>query len=144
MRSTSAPSEARLFSEAVIPSGDPWRGFIDAVMKRRPLLGTLLSHGSYRFDETSKGKALTLVFAKDSFFERQAKDSKRELEEFAKVHFGNILLRITNNAPDTEPSVEQLRSEDIEAVTKDALEHPAVDQMRKVLGAEVVDVQVEG
>lgn len=120
-----------------------WKGFIDNVLKKRPLLGTLLSHAHYKVERTDPIK-VTLAFAPDSFYEKQAKDSKNDIEVQLKAHFGpQTLMILSNSVQGTNDSLEGLREKEAVSLKKKALEHPAVEQFKSALGAEVVDVHVD-
>jgi DNA polymerase III subunit gamma/tau len=128
---------------APTPSGPHWQGFIDTVMKKRPLLGALLCHGEFRMEA---GKKVTLAFPESSFYERQARDTKNrnDIEEFLKTFFGKeATLEITSGEASSLQSLEKSRQDETSRIKKEALEHPAVIQMQQALGAEVVDISVE-
>ena len=118
-----------------------WQAFIDAVMKKRPLLGALLSHGEFRLEA---GKKITLAFPVGSFYERQAMDSKNrnDIQDLLKQFYGSDISFSLASAENVR-SPEKSREEEAARMKKDALEHPSVVQMKEALGAEVVDVNVE-
>lgn len=123
-----------------------WRGFVEHVMKKRPILATLLTHANYRIQKSAKGTALILAFAEESFFEKQVRDKKNHQDAIEQVQtfFGpDAILEISNITKGTNQSIEELRTKEAEGLRKSALEHPTVAQMQNVLGAEVVDVQVD-
>ncbi|MBY0371124.1 DNA polymerase III subunit gamma/tau [bacterium] len=139
------PGEAAPMRRASLDSGDEpnWQGFIDAVMKKRPLLGALLCHGEFRL---GAGKQIMLTFPENSFYERQAKDTKNrsDIEEQIKAYFGpNASLAVGAGKGSDLRSLENNRQEEAARLRKDAVEHPSVVQMRETLGAEIIDVNVE-
>ncbi len=128
---------------SVSSSGPNWQGFIDAVMKRRPLLGALLCHGEF---QSRPGGKVLLTFPQGSFYERQARDKKNraDIEEQLKAFFGQeVSLALDSREAQNVQSMEKSRQDETARIKKDALEHPSVVQMQEALGAEVVDVNVE-
>lgn len=122
------------------PNQRNWQGFVDTVMKKRPLLGALLCHADFSQD----GQKLTLSFAQDSFYEQQAKDSRSEMDSFIKSYFGNqIQWHLQAKGADQIQSIEAARLHEAEKIRQDALGHPSVAKVKEILGAEVVDVNVE-
>lgn len=138
----SAPNPQRSISISD-PTERLWKGFIDYLLKKRPLLGTLLSHAHYKIEKGDPLK-LTLAFQPESFYEKQGKDSKNDIETQVKAHFGpNTQLVMSNIMQGTSESLEGLREKEANLLKKNALEHPAVEQFKNALGAEVVDVHVD-
>lgn len=127
-------------------SESTWRGFVEQVMKKRPILATLLTHANYRIEKNNKGVSVTLAFQEDSFYEKQVRDKKnhQDVIDQVKAFFGpETQLEISNVTRDTNQSIEEIRTQEAESLKQSALTHPAVAQMQKALGAEVVDVQVD-
>ncbi len=128
---------------APVGSGPNWQSFIDSVSKKRPLLGALLCHGEFRMEP---GKKVVLAFSQGSFYERQAQDAKnrQDLDEFLKMHFGpDVSLALASGDGRVIQSVEKSRLDETDRLKKDALQHPSVLQAKEVLGAEVVNINVE-
>jgi len=120
-----------------------WQGFIDAVMKKRPLLGALLCHGEFK---SEPGKKIILAFPEGSFYERQARDKKNrsDIEDQLKAFFGNdATLQLASGEAQQIQSLEKSRQDEVARIKKDSLEHPSVVQMKESLGAEVIDINVE-
>jgi DNA polymerase-3 subunit gamma/tau len=123
-----------------------WKAFVDSVIKKRPLLGALLSHANFNMDADEKGKLVHLAFPAGSFYERQAGETRNraEIEDLVKSYFGDTTrVDLSNNLQQTSISLEESKRLEIEAAKKVALEHPAVLKVQEVLGAEVVDINVE-
>jgi DNA polymerase III subunit gamma/tau len=121
-----------------------WRGFVDFAMKKRPLLGALLSHGNFKIEGEKDSKRVTLAFPSGTFYERQAGDQKEVILEFAKIFFGKeTAFILSNEVATTSQSLEAEKTAEVNAIKKAALEHPAVSQMKELLGAEVVGVHVD-
>ncbi len=119
-----------------------WKSFVDGVMKKRPLLGALLTHAQFKMD----GKQVILSFPEGSFYEKQALDSKNrsDIEEQIRQFFGaDIQLSLTAAAASSIKSIEASKQAEAAQLKKAALEHPTVLKMKELLGAEVVDVNVE-
>ncbi len=120
-----------------------WNAFIDFAMKKRPLLGALVGHAEFQMGPDKKAN---LKFAQGSFFERQASDAhtRQGIEDLLKSFFGpDTTLSLSSGGADQIQSVERSREVETQAIKKTALEHPAVRQMKEVLGAEVIDVNVD-
>jgi len=120
-----------------------WNAFIDFAMKKRPLLGALVGHAEFQMGPDKKAN---LKFAQGSFFERQAGDAhtRQGIEDLLKSFFGpDTTLSLSSGGADQIQSVERSREVETQAIKKTALEHPAVRQMKEVLGAEVIDVNVD-
>jgi DNA polymerase-3 subunit gamma/tau len=123
--------------------GPNWQAFIDAVMKKRPLLGALMCHGEFRLEP---GKRVSLTFPLGSFYERQAKDKKNraDIEEQLKTFFGqDVTLALDSRDGKSVHSLEKNMQDETNRIKKEAVEHPSVVQMKEALGAEVVDINVE-
>lgn len=121
------------------PQPDQWKSFVDAVMKRRPLLGALLCHGSFHMT----GKIVALTFP-EGFYDRQAQESKGDIDEALKNFFGReTQLSLSSGSAGTIKSIEAGKQAEAAELKKQALEHPTVMKMKEIMGAEVVDVNVE-
>ncbi len=138
------PAEERRPSAPTMGGGTPnWQGFIDTVMRKRPLLGALLTHGEFQMEPDKK---ITLLFPEGSFYERQARDVKNrsDIEDQLKAFFGpEVKLQLATGEAEKVRSIEKSRQQEEARIKKDALEHPSVVQMKEALGAEVVDINVE-
>lgn len=129
---------------AAATSTPNWQNFIDAVMKKRPLLGALLCHGEFKMEGDKK---VILAFPEGSFYERQAKDTKNrtDIEEFLRAQFGKeATLQIASGDASSLQSLEKSRQNETNRIKNDALTHPSVLEAKEALGAEVVGVNVEG
>ena len=125
---------------------DHWKSFVEFVMKKRPLLGALLNHASFKLDPVADGKSITLGFGEGSFYEKQACDAKnvQDITNYIKIFFGpQSSLSFSNSEVNAKQSLEKGRQKEEATLRKDALEHPAVSQAKEIFGAEVVDVRVE-
>jgi DNA polymerase-3 subunit gamma/tau len=123
-----------------------WKSFVDTVMKRRPLLGALLSHANFNMETGEQGKVIVLAFAADSFYERQASDlrNKSELEEQIRQFFGReARLVLSKELSQTMRSLEETRNVEEAIIKKGAIEHPEVVKAKSLLGAEIVDVDIK-
>lgn len=145
-----APSMAAASSSRVVISPDgvdgAWKAFVEQLMKKRPILGTLLTHANYRVEKSGKNTSVTLAFPEGSFYEKQVRDKKnyQDVLDQVKAFFGGeTLVEVSNVVKGTHESMEEVRTKESDFLKKSALEHPAVAQMQNVLGAEVVDVQVD-
>ena len=137
-RKTDTPSPARP-AVSRDPHPDHWKGFVDTVMKKRPLLGALLCHSSFHM----VGKTVALTFP-EGFYDRQAKESKSDIEDALKNYFGKeTLLNLSSGAASSIQSIEASKQAEAAELKKHALEHPTVLKMKEILGAEIVDVNVE-
>jgi len=120
-----------------------WKGFVDFVMKKRPLLGALLTHAQFRVE---KENHYVLAFPEGSFYEKQSMDPKnfKDIGDALKAFFGKETTFALSNATHlAEKSLVQQQDDQIQALKKSALESEVVNEMKQVLGAEIVDVQVE-
>ncbi|MFM8270183.1 MAG: DNA polymerase III subunit gamma/tau, partial [Pseudomonadota bacterium] len=120
-----------------------WKGFVDFVMKKRPLLGALLTHAQFKLE---KGNHYVLAFPEGSFYEKQSTDPKnyKDIGDALKAFFGkDTTFSLSNATHLAEKSLVQQQDEQIQALKKNALENETVNEMKQVLGAEIVDVQVE-
>ncbi len=147
---TPAPTQRPALEPASIAlSSDPqmaWRGFVDRVMKKRPLLGALLSHASFEIQTEGVARTVTLAFAPGSFYEKQASDIKnrKEIGDYLKIFFGpNTHFILGNDMARARPSLEVMRIEDEERLRNEALSHPSVLNTKAVLQAEVISVTLE-
>jgi len=137
---------------APVPSLEPepapqyeqnWKGFVDFVMKKRPLLGALLTHAQFRVEEENH---YVLSFSEGSFYERQAADAKnlKDIGDALRAFFGKATTFALSHATHlTEKSLVQQHDAKVQELKKNALENPNIQEMKQVLGAEIVDVQVD-
>lgn len=122
---------------------DSWKGFVDFVMKKRPLLGALLTHAQFKLE---KENHYVLAFPEGSFYEKQSMDPKnfKDIGDALKAFFGKETTFTLSNATHlTEKSLVQRQDEQIQALKKSALENEMVNEVKTILGAEIVDVEVE-
>lgn len=116
-------------------------------MKRRPLLGATLCHAEFELKDVGGGiRMAVLTFPEDSFYERQAKDSKNRVdtEDLLKLYFGpDVRLELSSGKGGAIKSIEQGKQAEAAQIREAALQHPTVLKMKEMLGAEVIDVNVE-
>jgi DNA polymerase-3 subunit gamma/tau len=120
-----------------------WKGFVDFVMKKRPLLGALLTHAHFKVERENH---YILAFPEDSFYEKQSMEPKnyKDIGDALKAFFGKETTFALSNATHlAEKSLVEQQDAKVQGLKKSALENTAVLEMKKVLGAEIVDVQVE-
>ena len=133
---TPEPIQAQSFENS-------WKGFVDFVMKKRPLLGALLTHAQFRMEKETH---YVLAFPEGSFYEKQSMDSKnyKDIGDALKAFFGkDTTFSLSNATHLAEKSLVQQQDDHIKALKKSALESEVVNEMKQVLGAEIVDVQVD-
>ena len=115
-------------------------------MKKRPILGALLNHADFKLEDVTDGKTVILSFGEGSFYEKQVADAKnvQDMTAFLKTFFGpQTSLKFSNSELNVKQSLEKSRQIEEATLRKDALEHPAVSQVKEIFGAEVVDVRVD-
>lgn len=144
----SAPARPQAPSAPPAPrpeaSSHSWKTFVETVMKKRPLMGALLSHANFRVEMEGNIRHLHLAFASGSFYERQAVDNRNEIHDQLKMFYGpETKLSLSTDLGNTSQSLEESRRVEEDTLKKSALRHPTVMQMKQVLGAEVVDVNVD-
>ncbi|MCB0403568.1 MAG: DNA polymerase III subunit gamma/tau [Bdellovibrionales bacterium] len=143
----SAPTPAPAYAPAPLtPSQPNWKSFVDALMKRRPLLGALLSHANFKIDDKGQKKKVVVSFPEESFYEKQAKETKNwdDISRAIQDHFGqDTEITLSNVTNDTHQSLETTRQIETEGLRKKALEHPSVLQAKEILGGEIVDVKID-
>lgn len=119
-----------------------WKGFVDFVMKKRPLLGALLSHAQFQME----GKSHFIIsFPEGSFYKKQAADPKnaKDIEAALKAYFGQVTTyALESDVPQAEPSLVESQDARVKEIKKNAIEHESVKEMKELLGAEVVDIEV--
>jgi hypothetical protein len=126
------------------PSAQSWRAFVDTVMKKRPLLGALLGHANFKVEPGEKGGKNVVLAFPEGFFDRQARDSRQQIEDQLKLFFGpQTTLVFSPETTDTSRSLEQTKQAEAAELKKTALEHPTVVKMKEIMGAEVIDVNVD-
>lgn len=115
-------------------------------MKKRPLLGAILCHAEFQLKEEGGAKVAVLTFPEGSFYERQGKEAKNrtDTEELLKAYFGpDLRLKISADKGDQIKSIEQGKKAEASQIREEALTHPTVLKMKEMLGAEVIDINVE-
>lgn len=134
-------------SEPLSPAAQSWKGFVESVMKKRPLLGALLSHANFRVDGDGPRRTVILAFAPGSFYERQANEqgSRETILKMAREYFGPTTeISVSSSLNDTNASLERIKEEEATALKKRAVEHPTVLQVKEAMGADIVDIKVPG
>jgi DNA polymerase-3 subunit gamma/tau len=146
MREGAPPKKA----EAPAPSaagGNGWQGLVDHVKGRRPLLASLLEHGSLI---TLQLPLLDIGFPAPSFLLEQVRDpdTLAALQELAAGYFGEpVMLRITplDGPQKVAPSLLEERqaqeSDRKKRLREDALAHPMVKATLTVFAGEVKEVK---
>lgn len=120
-----------------------WKGFVEFVMKKRPLLGALLTHAQFKLE---KENHYVLAFPEGSFYEKQSMDPKnfKDIGDALKAFFSKETTFSLSNATHlAEKSLVQQQDDQIQALKKNALEHKTVNDMKQALGAEIVDIEVK-
>jgi hypothetical protein len=87
-----------------------------------------------------------LGFPEGSFFQRQASESKyrADIEEHVKSYFGkDAHFSLSTPHGDSNKSIEENKQVEAASMKKQALENPTVVKLQTVLGAEIVDVDLE-
>lgn len=131
-------------SSPTIPPPKDWQSFVETLMKKKPLIGSLLTHAKVKFEENPK--KVTLQFPKESFFEKQVLSYQTELQDQLKNFFGEkVGLVVSSEAMDTQDmksSLEEVKKEEEDQLKKEALSHPQVLKVKELLSAEVVGVKI--
>ncbi len=124
-----------------------WKGFVDTVIKKRPLLGALLSHANFKMETAEGGARLVkLAFPPSSFYERQASDpkSRSEIEDQIRSYFGpNAKLVLSQDIGDASLSLAESRRKNEEEAKQTVLSHPTLLRMKEALNADIVEVNGE-
>ena len=111
-------------------------------MKKRPLLGALLTHAQFTVENETQ---YVLSFPEGSFYDKQSQDPKnmKDIGEALKAFFGSqASFKLANGAQLPQKSLVQQEEEQIQALKKNTLENKVVQEMKQVLGADIVDVEV--
>ena len=112
-------------------------------MKKRPLLGALLTHAQFKVENDNH---YVLAFPEGSFYEKQSSDPKnfKDIGDALKAFFGkDTTFSLSNATHSAQKSLVQQQDEKIRALKKSALENEMVNEVKQILGAEIVDVEVE-
>ncbi len=145
-RSTPAPIEPS--APAPAPAGEKgWAGLVDKIRKVKPLLASVLEHGSLLPPDLPR---LEIAFAAGSFYLEQLRDAEKlaQLEQLATDYFGEkVKLRISvldekQAAP--PPLIEERRAQEQnwqEQVRQDAIAHPKVKAVLEIFGGQVRQVK---
>jgi hypothetical protein len=126
--------------------GATWKQFVEFVMKKRPILGALLSHAHFKLETVENGKNAVVAFSEGSFYEKQVKDSKntQDINEFLKSFFGlNSELKFSKPESTFAKSLEEEKQMERASVLKEALAHPAIQQAKEIFGSDSFEVRVE-
>jgi len=135
---------------AAAPTGSRgWAGLVEFVrQKRRPVIASLLEHGSLLVLELP---LLEIGFAPGSFHLEQLRDSDNSaaLSEMAGEYFGQtVQLKVTAVAADKADAPKSLlaerqaeESDRKRRLKEDALAHPMVKAVKEIFASEVVEVR---
>jgi DNA polymerase-3 subunit gamma/tau len=124
-----------------------WQGLVDQVKQNRPMLGSVLEHGSLLKLEPP---ILEVGFPKGSFLisQLQEQDVTKDLESLATEYFGQaVKLRITPTDAKqqvTPPSLVETRqakeTDRMRRLREDAMEHPALKSVQEIFDGKVKKV----
>ncbi len=130
---------------------EAWEALVALVAKRRPSLGSFLSHA--RMLKASAG-LVRFAFVPGSFFADQVKSDRnvKELEQLCSEFFAQATkIKIEEiekeGNPDLAPSLADTRETQAKEIQvekeRKAREHPMVKEAIRVFGAEVIDVRTD-
>jgi DNA polymerase-3 subunit gamma/tau len=121
-----------------------WQGLVERVKQERPMLGSVLEHGSLLKLEPP---ALEIGFPKGSFMinQLQEADVARDLEAIATEYFGQAIKIKVSGTDEKQkpapPSLAQKRqakeTDRMRRLKSDALEHPALKQVQDIFDGKV-------
>jgi DNA polymerase-3 subunit gamma/tau len=134
---------------AAPPGSRGWAGLVEFVrQKRRPVIASLLEHGSLLALELP---LLEIGFAPGSFHFEQLRDvdNHAALSELAREYFGQpVTLKVTAVAADKADAPKSLlaerqaeESDRKRRLKEDALAHPMVKAVKEIFAGEVVEVR---
>jgi DNA polymerase III subunit gamma/tau len=135
---------------AAAPAGSRgWAGLVEFVrQKRRPVIASLLEHGSLLVLELP---LLEIGFAPGSFHLEQLRDADNHaaLSEMAREYFGQAVnLKVSAVAADKADAPKSLlaerqaeESDRKRRLKEDALAHPMVQAVKEIFSSEVVEVR---
>lgn len=125
-----------------------WPGLVEKIRKKKPLLATILEHGSLLPLQLPR---LEIAFPQGSFHYEQLKDPEKltQLEQMAGEYFGEpVKLRVSlieaGGASVPPPLIEErrvLEQDRQEQIRQQALEHPKVKAVLEVFGGEIKQVK---
>lgn len=125
-----------------------WPGLVEKIRKKKPLLATILEHGSLLPLQLPR---LEIAFPQGSFHYEQLKDPEKltQLEQMAGEYFGEpVKLRVSlieaGSATLPPPLIEErrvLEQDRQEQIRQQALEHPKVKAVLEVFGGEIKQVK---
>lgn len=125
-----------------------WPGLVEKIRKKKPLLATILEHGSLLPVNLPR---LEIAFPQGSFHYEQLKDPEKlaQLEQMAGEYFGEpVKLRVSlieaDSATLPPPLIEErrvLEQDRQEQIRQQALEHPKVKAVLEVFGGEIKQVK---
>jgi DNA polymerase-3 subunit gamma/tau len=138
-------------AEAPVPetaTGRGWPGLVEHVKERRPMIGSLLEHGSLVALELP---GLTIGFPQGSFHLEQMKDPETlgALEELAAAYFGQaVKIRVETlngekgqSPPSLLEEKRSLQSDRQKRLREDALGHPMVRAVQDIFGGTVKEIR---
>jgi hypothetical protein len=140
-----APNSVTEQGHEASPNQGPWKDFVGSAMRKRPILGALLSHANFRLEQSGKTKKVVLAFPDGSFYEKQVADAKnrQDIAKLISEFFGvETSAEFSNQLAQTHPSLVKAREEEEHQMKKKALEHPDVTRVKDILRADIVDVSV--
>lgn len=125
-----------------------WPGLVDKIRKKKPLLASILEHGSLLPPQLPR---LEIAFPAGSFYYDQLKDPDKleQLELLATDYFGEkVQLRVSvlegGAHPAPAPLIEERRAQEQgyrAQVRQQAMDHPKVKAVLEVFGGEVKQVR---
>lgn len=139
--STATPAQVQPTSSSMTPRS--WEGFIAAVRTSRPLLATILEHGSCALMPTETSNELVLCFkTEESYYieQLQTKLYSDELNQNSRNYFGRMIQIRFESRDDVESLAaqkyqreENARQQAIASVKN----HPIIREAQSVLGGEL-------
>ncbi len=128
--------------------GSGWQGLVEQIRRRRPMIGSILEHGSLLALELP---SLHLGFSEGSFHLEQMKDPENleVLKEMAEAYFGQaVAIKISaadiKNGEAPRSLIEERKAQETDRkkrLREDALAHPLVQKAVEVFEGEVKEVK---
>lgn len=147
--SPAAPSGAAASPALTLPKGErSWEGLIEHVRATRPLIASILEHGSCAVLPTDAQGELEIHFQpKDSYFRDQLKSRvySEQLATLSKEYFGRhvqVVLELKDSGESLAARKERELQEKRDAARSAAQNHPILREARSLFGGEMGPIEI--
>ncbi len=146
------PAAAPIAQAPAVPAANlprTWEGFIEQVRSKRPLLASILEHGTCLAEPTLADPTLSVGFLpQDTYYQQQlqTRTYADQLATIAREYYAFSVLKVQLQTREGGESMasrkEREQQEAVESARSAALNHPILKEAKALFGAELGPIEV--